>query len=195
MSTEDTQGTPCPPGLGPLQPDVGNPRPAAPAFALRRPLRGVEDPITDERRRETRPTAVFASLAGPDSRYDAAAEAPTISVLSGPDRIGRAVHRTVPATSGQVLTVQPQTDSPAGIRAGALLDRGGRIRTLDGVTRRLIVVDREVASSPADRLGMNIRTARVRTAELAAALGGESRARLGHPVAESGIPEQEGVTE
>ncbi|MFJ6389445.1 helix-turn-helix transcriptional regulator [Streptomyces sp. NPDC091972] len=253
MSTEGTQGTPCPAGLGLLQPDVRAPRRAGPALALRRLLRGVEDRITGERRWE-KPTAVFASPVGPDSRYDAVTETPTISVLSGPGRIGRAVHRAGPDTSGEVLTGRRQTGSPAGTRAEALvrdqalLDRGGRIRALDQVTRRLTVVDREIAPGPvgqnrtraleirhpvvagflaavldrrwrptaprcpeavparsggvtsrrragagtADRPGTNTRTARVRTVRLAAAPGGESRA---HPGAESGIPEQEGVTE
>ena len=47
----------------------------------------------------------------------------------------------------------------------------------------------------AERLGMNIRTARVHIAKLAATLGSESRAQLGYLIAESGILKQEGVTE
>ncbi|MFE2261902.1 LuxR C-terminal-related transcriptional regulator [Streptomyces griseosporeus] len=44
----------------------------------------------------------------------------------------------------------------------------------------------------ADRLGMNIRTARVHIAKLAATLGSESRAQLGYLIAESGILKQDG---
>ncbi|MCF2129726.1 helix-turn-helix transcriptional regulator, partial [Strepomyces sp. STD 3.1] len=39
----------------------------------------------------------------------------------------------------------------------------------------------------AERLGMNVRTARVHIAKLAATLGSESRAQLGYLIAESGI--------
>lgn len=42
----------------------------------------------------------------------------------------------------------------------------------------------------AGRLGMNVRTTRVHIARLAAALGSESRARLGYLIGGSGIPEQ-----
>jgi DNA-binding NarL/FixJ family response regulator len=95
-----------------------------------------------------------------------------------------------------------------------LLSRGGRIRTLyqhtlrhapsllarceqlrgdaearslDEVTDRLIVVD----SAIADRLGMNVRTARVHIAKLAATLGSESRTQLGYLIGRSGILDQE----
>ncbi|MEV6506816.1 helix-turn-helix transcriptional regulator [Streptomyces sp. NPDC051642] len=47
----------------------------------------------------------------------------------------------------------------------------------------------------ADRLGMNIRTARVHIAKLAATLGSESRAQLGYLIAESGVLKREGVAE
>ncbi|MZG14879.1 helix-turn-helix transcriptional regulator, partial [Streptomyces sp. SID5914] len=39
----------------------------------------------------------------------------------------------------------------------------------------------------AERLGMNVRTARVHIAKLAATLGSESRAQLGYLIAESRI--------
>ncbi|MFF4059363.1 helix-turn-helix transcriptional regulator [Streptomyces sp. NPDC001668] len=291
---------PCLVDLGLLQPDIGDLRwlrPVSPAFALHRLLRGVEDRIADERRREERLAAMFEPLVGVGARSTAPAETPTISVLSGLDRIGEAIERTVAGTSGEMLTIQPHTHHtpPAEIYAEALardqelLDRGGRIRTLyqhtqrhapsilaryerlrgdveartlDEVTQRLIVVEREVAFIPAnqdrtlaleirhpaivgflatafdrlwrlatpmhpqavqqptlngitprqraiaallveghtdaviaDRLGMNIRTARVHIAKLAATLGSESRAQLGYLIAESGILKQEGETE
>ncbi|MGK3937280.1 helix-turn-helix transcriptional regulator [Streptomyces caeruleatus] len=287
---------PCLVDLGLLQPDLGDLRwlrPVTPAFALHRLLRTVEDRIADERRREERLTAMFASLLEIDGPH-AAAGAPMISVLSGLDGIGQAIHRTVADASGEVLTIQPHTGhthSPAETHAEALvrdqdlLDRGGRIRvlhqhtlrhapgilaryerlhgdvearTLDEVTQHLIVVERKVAFIPAskdrtlaleirhpsvvgflatafdrlwrlatpmhpravqqptlngitprqkaiaallvegrtdaviaDRLGMNIRTARVHIAKLAATLGSESRAQLGYLIGQSGILGQE----
>ncbi|MGW0419511.1 helix-turn-helix transcriptional regulator [Streptomyces sp. NPDC003015] len=296
VSAKEADEAPCLVDLGLLQPDIEDLRwlrPIAPAFALRRLLRGVADRVADERRREERLAAVFESLAEIDSRSTAVAD--SISVLSGLDRIGRAIHRAVADSSGEVLTIQPhtsQTHSPAGIHAEAfvrdqaLLDRGGRIRTLyqhtlrhapsilsryerlrgdveartlDEVTQRLIVIDRAVAFIPAnkdrtlaleirhpaiadflattfdrlwrlatpmypravpppspdgitprqraiaallveghtdaviaDRLGMNIRTARVHIAKLAATLDSESRAQLGYLIGRSGILDREG---
>ncbi|MFI8069633.1 LuxR C-terminal-related transcriptional regulator [Streptomyces sp. NPDC086033] len=297
----EADGAPCLVDLGLLHPDLGDLRwlrPVTPAFALHRLLRGVEDRIADERRREERLTVMFESLVEIDGPHTAAAEAPVISVLSGLERIGQAIDRTVADTSGEVLTIQPHTShthSPAEIHAEALvrdqalLDRGGRIRvlyqhtlrhapsilaryerlrgdvearTLDEVTQRLIVVEREVAFIPAnrertlaleirhpaivgflatafdrlwrlatpmypravqqptlngitprqraiaallveghtdaviaDRLGMNIRTARVHIAKLAATLGSESRAQLGYLIGQSGILGQEDTGE
>jgi hypothetical protein len=85
-------------------------------------------------------------------------------------------------------------------------------RTLDEVPERLIIVDRTAAYVPAldiripalvtplatyvdrlRRLCMNVRTARIHIAGLAAAPGSESRAQLGHLIAHSGILEREGA--
>ena len=297
VSTEKADKAPCPLDLGLLQPDLGDLRwlrPVSPALALQRLLRSAEERIADERRREERLAAVFEPLVAAGTGSAPLAETPTISVLSGLDRIGEAIRRTVADTSGEVLTIQPHTNrthSPAEIHAEALvrdqalLDRGGRIRTLyqhtlrhapgilaryerlrgdveartlDEVTQRLIVVDRQVAFIPAnrdrtlaleirhpaivgflatafdrlwrlatpmhpraveppspegftprqraiaallveghtdaviaDRLGMNIRTARVHIAKLAATLGSESRAQLGYLIGRSGILDRE----
>ncbi|MFE3033356.1 LuxR C-terminal-related transcriptional regulator [Streptomyces canus] len=301
VQAADADEAPCLVDLGLLQPDLGDLRwlrPVAPAFALHRLLRGVEDRIADERRREERLTEMFESLVELDGPHAAGAGAPMISVLSGLDRIGQAIDRTMADASGEVLTIQPHTNhthSPAEIHAEALvrdqalLDRGGRVRalyphtlrhapsilaryerlhgdvearTLDEVTQRLIVVEREVAFIPAnkdrtlaleirhpaivgflatafdrlwrlatpmypravqqptlngitprqraiaallveghtdaviaDRLGMNIRTARVHIAKLAATLGSESRAQLGYLIGQSGILGQEDTGE
>ncbi|WP_416984378.1 helix-turn-helix transcriptional regulator [Streptomyces sp. T028] len=68
--------------------------------------------------------------------------------------------------------------------------------TLNGVTPRqraiaTLLVEGHTDAVIADRLGMNIRTARVHIAKLAAVLGSESRAQLGYLIARSGILDQE----
>ncbi|ANP48467.1 DNA-binding CsgD family transcriptional regulator/sugar-specific transcriptional regulator TrmB [Streptomyces griseochromogenes] len=68
--------------------------------------------------------------------------------------------------------------------------------TLNGVTPRQraiagLLVEGLTDAAVAERLGMNIRTARVHIAKLAAVLGSESRAQLGYLIARSGILDQE----
>ncbi|MDX3453759.1 helix-turn-helix transcriptional regulator [Streptomyces sp. ME02-8801-2C] len=70
--------------------------------------------------------------------------------------------------------------------------------SLNGVTPRqraiaTLLVEGHTDAVIAGRLGMNIRTARVHIAKLAATLGSESRAQLGYLIGQSGIlePEQE----
>ncbi len=219
---------------------------------------------------------------------------PSVTVLSGLDRIGRTIAGAMSGSS-ELLAVQPHvthTLAPPNVhvealaRDQALLDRGGRIRTLyqhtlrhaptviaryerlrgdaeartlDEVTERLIVIDRAVAFIPANadrtlalevrhpaivgflatafdrlwrlatpmypeavqqpvrdgvtprqraiaallveghtdtviahRLGLNVRTARVHIAKLAATLGSASRAQLGYLIGRSGILDQAG---
>ncbi|MGC0383995.1 LuxR C-terminal-related transcriptional regulator [Streptomyces sp. SAI-129] len=67
--------------------------------------------------------------------------------------------------------------------------------TLNGITPRqraiaALLVEGHTDSDIADRLGMNVRTARVHIAKLAATLGSESRAQLGYLIAESRILKQ-----
>ncbi|MET9256996.1 helix-turn-helix transcriptional regulator [Streptomyces sp. NPDC003717] len=67
---------------------------------------------------------------------------------------------------------------------------------LDGITARgraiaALLVEGHTDADIAERLGMNVRTARVHIARLAAALGSGSRAQLGYLIAESGILKQE----
>ncbi|WP_435813131.1 LuxR C-terminal-related transcriptional regulator [Streptomyces tendae] len=67
--------------------------------------------------------------------------------------------------------------------------------SLNGVTPRQrtiasLLVEGHTDTDIADRLGMNVRTARVHIAKLAATLGSESRAQLGYLIAESGILRQ-----
>ncbi|MER5216549.1 helix-turn-helix transcriptional regulator [Streptomyces sp. NPDC002838] len=64
--------------------------------------------------------------------------------------------------------------------------------SLDGITPRqraiaALLVEGHTDAVIADRLGMNIRTARVHIAKLAATLGSDSRAQLGYLIGQSGI--------
>ncbi len=68
--------------------------------------------------------------------------------------------------------------------------------SLNGITPRqqaiaALLVEGHTDAVIATRLGMNIRTARVHIAKLAATLGSESRAQLGYLIGQSGILEQE----
>ncbi|WP_329254575.1 helix-turn-helix transcriptional regulator [Streptomyces sp. NBC_01478] len=265
--------------------------PVAPAVAFHRMLRAMEDRVAEERRREQRLAETFEPLLRIDGRRAGAERIPTLAVLSGLDRIGSAITAAMAASSGEVLAIQPhithttytapEFHAEALARDQALLDRGGRIRTLyqhtlrhapsivaryerlhgnvavrtlDEIPDRLIVIDGAVAFLPANedrtlalevrhpslvafcvtvfdrlwhlatpmypervhqpslngisqrqraiagllveghtdaviavRLGMNIRTARVHIAKLAATLGSESRAQLGYLIGRSGI--------
>ncbi|QNP71252.1 helix-turn-helix transcriptional regulator [Streptomyces roseirectus] len=281
---------PCLLQAGLLRPDLEDARllrPVPPVLALSRLQRTVDDDIAQRRRQGERLAESFApllTLALPDG---GAMDAAGIELLSGRDRINSAISTAMAAASGELLAIQPSPDRhprTVGLaleRDQALLDRGGRIRTLyqhtqrhipetlaryeqlsgdveartlDEVTDRLILIDRTVAFVPADksralalevrhpallsyfattfdrlwrlatpmhpetvhptplsgitprqraiaallveghtdaviadRLGMNIRTARVHIAKLATILGSDSRAQLGYLIGESGI--------
>ncbi|MFE1286431.1 LuxR C-terminal-related transcriptional regulator [Streptomyces sp. NPDC058751] len=287
---------PCLVDLGLLHPHVEDTRrlePVAPAVALHRLLRGVEDRIADERRREERLATVFEPLMRIDGARTTTADPAMLRFLSGGEAINLAIAQAMTDAS-QFLAIQPHISHvarPPEIhteplrRDQALLDRGGRIRTLyqhtlrhaptvlaryeqlkgdveartlDEIPQLLLVVDRTVAFIPAskdytlalevrhpaliehfvitfdrlwrlatpmypeaaqqptlngitprqraiasllveghtdaaiaDRLGMNVRTARVHIAKLAATLGSESRAQLGYLIGRSGILDQE----
>lgn len=295
VTDTDTEDAPCLVDFGLLHPavaDLNRLEPVAPAVALHRLLRTTGERIALERRREQQLADTFEPLMRIGGRTTGADEAPTVIVLSGYGRIGRAIDEAMAESSGEVLTIQPHGHRPPEMNAEALardqalLDRGGRIRTLyphtlrhsptimaryeqlngdveartlDEVTDRLIVVDRTTAFIPAskdralalelrhpvivaflgtvfdrlwrlatpmhpeavrqptlngitprqraiaallvegrtdaviaDRLGMNIRTARLHIAKLAATLGSESRAQLGYLIGQSGILDPEG---
>ncbi|WP_327695848.1 helix-turn-helix transcriptional regulator [Streptomyces sp. NBC_00459] len=71
-----------------------------------------------------------------------------------------------------------------------------QLPSLNGVTPRMraiaaLLVEGHTDAVIATRLGMNIRTARVHIAKLAATLGSGSRAQLGYLIGQSGILEQE----
>ncbi|MFI6404862.1 helix-turn-helix transcriptional regulator [Streptomyces sp. NPDC050548] len=72
--------------------------------------------------------------------------------------------------------------------------------SLNGITPRQhaiasLLIEGHTDAVIAHRLGMNIRTARVHIAKLAATLGSESRAQLGYLIGQSGILRQEGTAE
>ncbi|MGW0838089.1 helix-turn-helix transcriptional regulator [Streptomyces prunicolor] len=294
VSDSEAERAPCLVDFGLLShsvTDLLTLEPVAPAVAFHRMLRAMEERVAEERRREQRLAETFEPLLRIGGPRAAMERVPTLGVLSGLDRIGSAITQAVAASSGEVLTIQPhithtsytapEFHAEALARDQALLDRGGRIRTLyqhtlrhapsiigryerlrgnvavrtlDEIPDRLIVVDRTVAFLPAnedrtlalevrhpslvtfcvtvfdrlwhlatpmypeavqqpslngitprqraiasllieghtdaviaDRLGMNIRTARVHIAKLAATLGSESRAQLGYLIGRSGI--------
>lgn len=80
--------------------------------------------------------------------------------------------------------------------AGPMHPRAAPQPSRDGVTHRrraiaALLVEGHTDAVIADRLGTNVRTARVHIAELAAALGSESRAQLGYVIGRAGIPDRE----
>ncbi|MET8980725.1 LuxR C-terminal-related transcriptional regulator [Streptomyces sp. NPDC004539] len=295
VAADEAESLPCLIEAGLLQPDledVRRLRPVPPAVALSRLQRTADDDIAERRRQSTRLAESFEPLLTLVMPDNGSTDTSGIHLLSGLDRINSAISAAMAAVSGELLTVQPspnrhpRTVSVALDRDQALLDRGGRIRTLyqhtqrhipetlaryeqlrgdveartlDEVTDRLILIDRKVAFVPAgkdrtlalevrnpalvsyftttfdrlwrlatpmhpqavhhtplsgvtprqraiaallveghtdaviaDRLGMNIRTARVHIAKLATTLGSDSRAQLGYLIARSGILDGEG---
>jgi DNA-binding CsgD family transcriptional regulator/sugar-specific transcriptional regulator TrmB len=119
------------------------------------------------------------------------------------------VDRTVafiPANADRTLAVEIRHPAIVGFLATAF-DRLWRLATplypqtapqpsLDGVTPRqlaiaALLVEGHTDAHIADRLGMNVRTARLHIAKLAATLGSDSRAQLGYLIARSGILDQE----
>lgn len=293
ISRADTDEAPCLIAFGLLHPDISDMqwlRPTAPAVALPRLLRTIEDHIADQRRREDHLTTAFEPLMALASRMTADSDDPAITVLDGLERISTAIDQAMSDTTEEFLAVQPGGTRPPETLAGAfardqdLLSRGCRMRTLyqhttrhslpvlayferlegdaeartlDEVTERLFVFDRTVAFIPASkdrsialelrhpavvdylattfdrlwrlatpmwpqsvpqrteggvtarqraiaallvegltdseiaaRLGMNVRTARVHIAKLAATVGSRSRAQLGYLIGQSGLLDQ-----
>ncbi|MFE6521111.1 LuxR C-terminal-related transcriptional regulator [Streptomyces sp. NPDC057794] len=298
LTDGEGRAAPCLVDLGLLHPAIDDPtrlHPVAPVVALHRLLRSSEERIAEERQREARLAETFGDLmriAGPRS---ASGDTPTLRLLTGTERINRAITDAMAEAGEEVITVQPRSgltgergqaaDAASLGRDQAALDRGCRIRTLyphtlrhfptirarcerlrgdvelrslDEVPDRLILIDRSVAFLPADkdgrlaleirhpaivgylttafdrlwrlatpmypeaapqpshdgitprqraiaallveghtdaviadRLGMNVRTARVHIAKLAATLGSESRAQLGYLIGRSGILDRE----
>ncbi|MFF4571474.1 LuxR C-terminal-related transcriptional regulator [Streptomyces sp. NPDC001410] len=301
ISGAEAAAAPCLLRFGLLQPTVTDMdvlEPVAAAVALRQLLRTSAERVAEERRRETRLAQAFEPLLRSAGLAEASGETPTLRVHSGNDRINQAISHVMADTTTEFLAIHPHHTATrtlpenlelAYVRDQALLDRGGRIRTLyqhtlrhaptvqsryerlhgdveartlNEVTERLLVFDRAVAFIPAnkertlaleirhpamvdylvtvfdrlwhlatpmypevaqppaqgditprqraiaallveghtdtaiaDRLGMNVRTARLHIAKLAATLGSESRAQLGYLIGESGILKQEETSE
>ncbi|MEW1773282.1 helix-turn-helix transcriptional regulator [Streptomyces sp. NPDC086777] len=192
IAAREAADTPCLTDFGLLHPALDDPdrlEPVAPAAALNRLLRSARGRVAAERRREERLVDLFAPLMRADGPGRATSDIPTISVLSGLDRIGEVIGEAMVASSGELLAVQPhithlpahtppEAHAEALARDQALLDRGGRIRTLyqhtvrhaptviaryeqihgdveartlDEVTERLLVIDRAVAFVPASK--------------------------------------------
>ncbi|MCI3274996.1 helix-turn-helix transcriptional regulator [Streptomyces cylindrosporus] len=297
IHARDTAEAPCLVDLGFLSPvldDTDLMEPMDPALALHRLLRASGERVAHERRREQRMTEAFEPLLRLGGLRSTPAEDPAIRLLAGMTSINTALAAAMAEATEEALCIQPHSShigKPASVhteplvRDQALLDRGGRIRTLyqhtlrhaptvvaryerlrgdveartlDEVTERLVILDRTVAFIPAnadrtlalevrhpalvgylatafdrlwrlatpmhpqsvrqptlngvtprqraiaallveghtdaviaDRLGMNIRTARVHIAKLAATLGSDSRAQLGYLIGQSGILKQD----
>ncbi|MFE0138250.1 LuxR C-terminal-related transcriptional regulator [Streptomyces sp. NPDC059037] len=145
IRSEDTEQAPCLLDFGLLHPDINDMqwlRPTAPAVALPRLLRAIEDEITDQRQREERLAAAFGPFMALDSRLAAASEAPTITVLDGLERISAAIDRAMNDATEEFLAVQPGGTRPPETLADvfdrdqALLNRGCRMRTLYQHTTR-----------------------------------------------------------
>jgi DNA-binding CsgD family transcriptional regulator/sugar-specific transcriptional regulator TrmB len=135
----DAEPAPCLEQFGLLRDDTGAPgwlRPVAPAVALPRLLRTVEDDILRQRDRGQRIAAAFAPLIDLDAQRAAVPDSPMIRVLLGFQRINDAIAEAADASSREVLTVQPGGHRPPELLVSALgveqrlLARGGRMRTL-----------------------------------------------------------------
>ncbi|MDX3382925.1 helix-turn-helix transcriptional regulator [Streptomyces niveiscabiei] len=299
VPAREAEALPCLVDAGLLQPDSEDAhrlQPVPPAVALSRLQRSAEDDIALRRRRSTRLAETFEPLLALTMPDGADAGFSGIRPLHGFPQINLAISEAMTGVTGEILTIQPDTPTMSDAaraasleRDQALLDRGGRIRTLyqhtqrhkpaiiaryeqlrgdteartlDEVTDRLIVIDRRIAFIPAnkdrthalevrspalieyftttfdrfwhlatpmypqtarytglgditprqyaiarllveghtdamiaDRLGLNVRTARVHIAKLATTLGSDSRAQLGYLIAESGILKQKEAEE
>ncbi|WP_328837801.1 helix-turn-helix transcriptional regulator [Streptomyces europaeiscabiei] len=142
---EDAAETPYLIASGLLHPVIGDPQwvePAAPATALHRLLRGIEDRVAEERRREEKLATAFEPLLRIAERQTAPAGdgTPAITMLSSTERINIAITEATTEASREVLCIQPHTHHHG--RRGqvsqvvsfdrdqALLDRDVRIRTL-----------------------------------------------------------------
>ncbi|WP_129307814.1 helix-turn-helix transcriptional regulator [Streptomyces sp. L2] len=299
VRAEEATAVPCLTDFGLLHPALDDHErlvPVAPATALHRLLRTSAARIAEERAREARLTETFESLLRVEAEdVTTVPGSPALRLLSGTEQINRGITEAMTEACREALCVQPHfglaglngqaAESIAMKRDQALLDRGGRIRTLyqdtrrhipaitgyqeamrgdveartlDEVTERMFIFDRRIAFLPAnedrtlalevrqpalvgylaalfdrlwnlatpmyprpvqrpslngvtprqraiaallveghtdaviaDRLGMNVRTARVHIAKLAATLGSESRAQLGYLIGQSEILDQE----
>ncbi|HEY8985314.1 MAG TPA: helix-turn-helix transcriptional regulator, partial [Streptomyces sp.] len=189
VPASDVQPAPCLVQFGLLHPtpdDLNRLEPVAPAVALHRLLHSAEERIAAERRQEAELVDSFEALLRIETPK--AYEGTALRVLSGSQRINHGLDEAILGATDEMLSVQPRiathsverkelARSASLRRDQALLDRGGRIRTLyqhtqrhspsvigyaeqlhgdvevrtlDEVTDRLVVVDRTVAFIPVD---------------------------------------------
>ncbi|WP_030682659.1 helix-turn-helix transcriptional regulator [Streptomyces sp. NRRL B-1347] len=157
VRTREAEAAPCLVDFGLLHPDLDDMAwllPGAPSHALLRLLRGVEEDVAHERRREAELTAAFepllalarraaeqpAGAAPPEG--DTPSRPPAITVLRGLPRISHAICEAVADCAEEVLTVQPGGFhriwdlGAAPPREQPLLSRGCRMRTLYQHTTR-----------------------------------------------------------
>lgn len=142
---EDAEAVPCLIDAGLLHPVIEDPswlEPAAPATALHRLLRNIEDRVADERRREERLAAAFEPLLRIAERRTTQADTstPAITLLSGVEQINAAITEAMAEATREMLCIQPHTHQHGSRgqkgqvgalgRDQALLARGARIRTL-----------------------------------------------------------------
>ena len=182
----EADAVPCVIELGLLYPDGEGMRwlrPLAPFIALPRLLHTVEADIERRRRSEAALADAFQPLIALDAENAFSHARSMITPLRGLQPINTAIKDAVAESSRELLTVQPGGARPQAALSTvlpveqALLDRGGRMRTLyqhssrhapavldhfeqlDGdvevrtlneVTERLVILDRRVAFIPAN---------------------------------------------
>lgn len=186
VARDEAEHIPCLSDGRLLRPDTLDPRclkPVPPAVALPGLLKDIDDEISRHRGRGDRLAEMFGPLITLESQRASVPENPMICVLVGFRRINEAITEATDAASQELLTVQPGgTRIPSVLaevlpREQALMDRGGRmrtlyqhsarhdlavtghyeqlagdveVRTLDEVTERLVMLDRTVAFIPAN---------------------------------------------
>ncbi|MGW1890491.1 LuxR C-terminal-related transcriptional regulator [Streptomyces sp. NPDC002004] len=144
---EEAAPAPCLIDFGLLHPDVEDMHwllPTAPAVALPKLLRAMEEDIAHQRRRETRLAEQFEPLLhlGPASAALPPAPSSVLTVLLGFRRIDAALSHAASEATHELLTIQPGGNRPAEQlgsalpREQALLARGARMRTLYQHTSR-----------------------------------------------------------
>ncbi|MDT0573089.1 LuxR C-terminal-related transcriptional regulator [Streptomyces sp. DSM 3412] len=141
----DASAAPCLIQAGLLHPAVGDPgwlEATGPATALHRLLRGIEDRVAEERRREEQLAAAFEPLLRIAERRTAPADSITtaIALLGGIEQINAAITGAMAEATRELLCIQPHTHQHGtrGLegqtaslgRDQDLLARGARIRTL-----------------------------------------------------------------
>ncbi|MCI3931992.1 helix-turn-helix transcriptional regulator [Streptomyces sp. AN091965] len=157
VPARDAERAPCLVDFGLLHPDLDDMAwllPSAPSRALLRLLRGIEEDVAHERRREAELTAAFEPLLALARRAAERTAAPAppdrgapprssaITLLRGVPRITDAVCRAADTCADEVLTVQPGGFhrvwdlGSAPPREQPLLSRGCRLRTLYQHTAR-----------------------------------------------------------